>query len=125
MLINHFIVNHQGKIIKTFLLVALLFVLPVKVQAGSTFSVPGNKLVDRMHEDEKMVANDPNAIPYASGYYLGFVAAAADAFDLAGGICIEKGVTTGQIASIVTKYLKANPEKWNSPAINLVESALS
>lgn len=38
--------------------------------------------------------------------------------------CIPDGVLAGQVEAIATKYVKANPESWNSPAAHLIVRAL-
>lgn len=62
--------------------------------------------------------------PQYIGSYLGFVYGVHDSLD---GIlvCASSNATEKQVVSVVTKYLNNNPEKWDSPARNLVTEALS
>jgi hypothetical protein len=58
------------------------------------------------------------------GRFVGYVVGISDAY---GGVlfCIPEGVKVGQLASIVTTYLKNHPEKWNQSASELVIDALA
>jgi len=40
------------------------------------------------------------------------------------GVCFPKGVTRGQLVTIVKKWLSSNPDRWNENASGLVEEAL-
>ena len=84
----------------------------------------GNELVDEMRKVDKYDRGHPSPNYYKAGFYQGFVAAAYDAYDSAGMLCGTDQVTLGQAMAIVSRYFKANPDKWNLPAIDLARGAL-
>lgn len=58
-----------------------------------------------------------------TNYYLGYVAGTLDSL---GGIEFElpRGVSQGQLCTIVGEYLDANPGEWHLPATTLINRAL-
>ena len=79
----------------------------------------GNELQRWMLQDEA-----PNGTKFESGLYKGYITGVVD---LSNGVlfCTTPGVTRAQNVAIVTKYIKANPEKWNLPANVLVVDAMA
>ncbi len=106
---------------RTFMLIAMLVVLPMQAQAGFW---TGNKLVKHMREWDKSIVEDPDTNYYHAGEYEGFVIAAHDAFESARLTCPSNDVTQGQAQAIVAAFLKANAKRWNEDAISLVREAL-
>lgn len=78
----------------------------------------GNELHGWLLENEK-----PNGSAFKSGLFRGYVAGVVDLGDELL-FCTGPGVTAGQYAAVVAKYLKNNPEKWNKSADSLVVEAL-
>ena len=112
---------------KSFLLVAVLAVLPMQAQAqNQMFDVfySGSKLVTQMREYEKLLANQPGYDRFDAGVYRGYVAGAHDGYSITRAICTPISVTAEQVEAIVAAYLKANPKRWNEAAIGLVGDAL-
>jgi hypothetical protein len=110
---------------RTFLLVAMLVVLPVQAQAQAQAGyMTGNQLVGHMHESEGLAVGRQGALPYSAGTYNGYVTAAADAYAEAGVICLPANASLGQTWAVVSAYLKAHPADWHQSAISLVGRAL-
>jgi Rap1a immunity proteins len=86
--------------------------------------ITGNDLVEYMREQDKHNMGHPNPEYFSVGFYSGFVAGAFDAYDSAGMLCYTDQVALGQAEAIVSRYLKANPDKWNLPAVDLIQDAL-
>ena len=61
---------------------------------------------------------------FEASFAFGYVVGVADA-NTNVTICMPTGVTQGQVAQIVFKYLNANPEKLNFSADSLVVKSLS
>lgn len=57
------------------------------------------------------------------GMYLGYIAGIAE-FGNTILYCAPEGVTNGQNAAVVTKFLKNNPERWTENSGRLVIAAL-
>ena len=100
------------------ILISMLIAIP-----RQALSISGDDLVNYMLESEKLTVNDPNFL--SAGIYYGYLYAAADVFRDTGAICTRNNVTRGQLVAVVTKYLKANPGKWDNSAISLVFTALT
>jgi hypothetical protein len=82
----------------------------------------GNALVKKFYEYEKSERKDPQTDLYETASYMGYVIGVSDAVDSL--IDIPAKAKAGEICSIVGKYLKDNPEKWNLPAHQLVLESL-
>lgn len=97
--------------IKWIAAVAVLFA------SGQAWSATGNDLM-------QWGANGPNGSGFIDGVYMGYISGVADTSN---GIlfCAPIGVTNGQNVAVVTKFLKANPEKWTEQAASLIVQALS
>lgn len=102
--------------------ILIIFILTPLVHAGGAYFYDGNKLVQHMKEWEKGEEHDKDGSFFQSGTYLGYVIGVFDASTYLFGPTVN--VTAGQICAIVAKYLKANPEKWNEPASDLIIKAL-
>lgn len=73
---------------------------------------------------DRIAHNTTNSTDFLNnGYFTGYIVGVAEMLD---GliICVPSGVKVGQLRGIVQKYIKANPEKWNRPAGELVLDAL-
>lgn len=104
-------------------IVVLLALVFMQGQAVAGF-MTGNELVENMRESDKADAGDRTANFMKSAYYSGYIMGVSDVlnhmlFDL------PPRVTVGQICSVVAKYLKNHPERWNELASELVMDALS
>ena len=108
---------------RIFLLVAVLVVLPMQAQAQEHFW-PGSKFVEHMREYDKSAAGQTDVIDYRVGQYIGYVAAAYDAYESAGVICTSDNLSAWHAEEVVSAFFKANPTRWNENAIDLVREAL-
>ena len=105
---------------KSMLASALL--LPGIPQASVSF-LDGIKLNEWSNAVDRTVGNNPSPADYLeNGYFTGYVIGVSDMRDRLT-ICLPQGVTVGQLIAIVQKYLRANPEKWNHGAQDLVLNA--
>jgi len=95
---------------------AMLLGSPTNYAAGA---ITGNELAGYC---EKGAGKDASAAQKAlcGGYVAGVFDTASGAF-----ICSPKGVTVGQLVSIVTKYFRENPEWLHDNAAVLVTAALA
>ncbi|MGE5300208.1 MAG: Rap1a/Tai family immunity protein [Acidobacteriota bacterium] len=59
-----------------------------------------------------------------ANFFIGYVYGVAQAYN-GSLICIPEVTQAGHVVSIVTKFLKDNPEKWNKAANYIVLEALS
>ncbi|MDA7755619.1 Rap1a/Tai family immunity protein [Pseudomonadales bacterium] len=91
---------------------AMLLGSPASYAAGA---VTGNELAGYC---EKGAATSQKAL--CGGYVAGVFDTASGSF-----ICSPKGVTVGQLVSIVTKYFRENPEWLHDNASVLVTAALA
>jgi len=106
----------------SFLIVLATMVLFTPLDSSAQYYYNGNDLVKMMREYDKSETGDSNANYYDCGRYEGYVAGVSDAKRAFFGS--PENVTVGQTCSIVAKYLKEHPEKWNQPADILVIEAL-
>ena len=114
----------QGKryLVPVFVLMFLIG-LPVSGYSDSYGYLSGNELVKFMREYEIADSGGkPESWqhPAAYRYYIVGVADVLLRVDL----IKTENVTIGQLCAVVTKYLKANPEKWHQSALKLVLDAL-
>ena len=77
-----------------------------------------------MREQDKANTGHPQTNYGDANFYLAYVSAVNDIYDLSGIICPSRHVTLGQVSEVVASYLKANPIEWDSPAVYLVRDAL-
>ncbi|MCS3839413.1 hypothetical protein HNR03_004024 [Pseudomonas sp. JAI111] len=84
--------------------------------SGNANAFSGNDLIKWLPEYEQGTSLN-------SGMYLGYVSGVAD---IGNNIlfCAKSTVTRGQLAAIVGKYLRNNPESWQEEASTLVTAAL-
>jgi len=88
--------------------------------------ISGNQLREWLAADNRLENGVKSHLDYtssASGRF--YITGVAETFSLLGMMCLPDGVTAGQIHAVVAKYLKENPEKWNSDANAIVYVALS
>ena len=99
-------------------LVALAALAMLLGSPASYAYTTGNNLVEHCKDKEAY---------FGSGFCYGYMMGVANILTWASErnrICIPDGVTGGQVASIVTKYLKENPESLHESADLLVTVAL-
>ncbi len=103
---------------KVLIVFLFVFVCIISTQA-QTYFFSGNHLVETMREYDKAHQGNSSYLGLA-GEFFGYVLGVFDAmeFDL------PDGVTRGQVAAVVSKYLKEHPELWNRPAYKLVQQAI-
>ncbi len=110
---------------KTFI-IGLMFICfffaPRSAQATFADGTTLKRWSDAAERLEAGNARDTDA--YFSGLYTGYVEGVADIMD-GTVICLPGETTVGQITAIVTKFLKSNPEKLNSPASHVIGYALT
>ena len=88
----------------------------------------GAELAELSHEFERV--ESPNRTPgdspdiAAALRFITFVTATSDAFDGAL-FCVPKGATSKQLAYVVRKYLRDNPEKWTQSGSYLASDSLA
>ena len=106
-----------------------LFVLALLLVISSTANasfMSGNNLMERYRSYKEYNAGNPSEEDLMLGMmYLGYVAGASDVLDNLEMICKPKGMTVGQAAQIVGKYLDDNPQELHISAGTLVFKALS
>jgi hypothetical protein len=105
-------------------LVVLLLLVFMQGQArAATIYYTGNNLVEMMREYDKGLVVDPSTRKEDVYTYVGYIVGVSDALS---NLLWDapKEVNIGQICAIVSKYLKNHPEKWNTPAVQLVVDAL-
>jgi hypothetical protein len=110
------------RIIKFSLVCTILtmFFLAQFVHAGECF-ITGNSLLESMRGHEKFMAGDQGDTAKAL-HFMGYVTAVNDTTNYMYGSM--NNVSVNRMCAIVTKYLKAHPEKWNQCASELVIEAL-
>ncbi|WP_156526294.1 Rap1a/Tai family immunity protein [Pseudomonas antarctica] len=95
----------------------LTFALLGVLLSGNAWSATGNDLI-------QWGTNGPKGTTFMDGVYMGYISGVSD---FSNGIlyCAPPGVTNGQNVAVVTKFLKANPEKWTEQAASLIVQALT
>lgn len=63
------------------------------------------------------------SVPYEQGYYLGYVVAVIESNALK--VCLPNGVTLGQSAQVVKKYMGEHPERLHRWADEIVLEAVT
>ena len=100
---------------------AVAFVLALPVSAQAVF-FPGSRLVELMREYEKSESGKTDVLWGNVGRFEGYIMGVCDALD--NSVVLLDRATPAQITTAVAKYLNANPQRWNLPAIELVKLAL-
>jgi hypothetical protein len=100
---------------------ALALLLAVPVSAHAVF-FPGTRLVELMREYEKSETGGKDVLWGNVGRFEGYIMGVCDALD--NSLVLLDRATPAQITAAVAKYLNANPQRWNLPAIELVKLAL-
>jgi hypothetical protein len=98
--------------------ILLAMALSLTTNVATAGFTDGNELYQWMLEDE-----NPNGSSFKSGLFKGYVNGVVDLGDNIL-FCTTTGVTRGQFTAVVAKYLKNNPEKWNTSADSIVVEAL-
>jgi len=83
----------------------------------------GNDLYVQYIEYEKMMSNK-EVDSYKVNIFMGYVSGVSELMSGIGVLCVEKGVTQGQIYDIVGKYLRDNPAERNQKAPPLISGSL-
>ena len=112
----------KGKEICVCLLV-IVFLIGVPGSGYCSFFT-GNELVEWMRDyDIHQSGGTSKSGKVDVNRYILYIAGVADVLQSLG-LIRAKGVTVGQHCAVVTKYLKANPEKWHQSALSLILEAL-
>lgn len=62
---------------------------------------------------------------HSAMFFMGYVAAVSDLQVVLGRVCYkDQPVTRGQVAAIVAKYIRENPQDWSSPALPTAGKAI-
>jgi hypothetical protein len=103
-----------------------LFIVAVLLVSSQGFGYfhDGIQLAEWMREYEKFDRGDLDADHVLVRSYMAFVAGVHDTGDEIV-FCTPKRASVGQVCSVVSKYLKENPQQWNEPANILVLKALT
>lgn len=110
---------------KRWLLVLCAFALVATTPIQASAYMTGNRLVECMRANERIEAGKSisTADIVHSSLYLGYIQGASEVTqDIAWSPPPESQLR--QAIAIVTKYLKAHPERWNEPGYVLVIDAL-
>jgi hypothetical protein len=99
--------------------VALALLLPLSAHA---VFFPGSRRVELMREYEKSESGKTDVLWGNVGRFEGYIMGVCDALD--NSVVLLDRATPAQITAAVAKYLNANPQRWNLPAIDLVKLAL-
>ena len=99
--------------------VALVLLFPLSAHA---VFFPGSRLVELMREYEKSESGKTDVLWGNVGRFEGYIMGVCDALD--NSVVLLDRATPAQITAAVAKYLNANPQRWNLPAIELVKLAL-
>ncbi len=85
----------------------------------------GNDLIPLMREDDKVnISGDGIRVDFVKQrQYVAYVLGVCDATNFVYNLPARASV--GQIAAVVSKYLKNHPDEWSEPAAVLVVKALS
>ena len=88
----------------------------------------GNDLFTKLQGCEKYKRGDESYGNYFDcGYSMGFIEGVSDTIEgtsLEKGICVQKGVTSGQLRDVAHLWLKNNPGKRSYSANSLVITAM-
>lgn len=104
---------------KRIIVLLILFVMLPASSYGSFYA--GNRLVGNAREYNKFISGlSFNQIQ--CGNYMGMVLGVYDSTEWMYNK-LDAGVESGQLFAIVSKYLKAHPEEWNSSAYLLIQMA--
>ena len=117
------------KQILLFVIVSFFFVLP---SSSYAYYLSGNELLEDCLESMKILNSEKKNNPFKAGICMGYIEASYDMSDfitiaahMNETICMEQGISTGQLVGIVVKYLKENPEKLHEQGASLVWMALT
>ena len=104
-----------SRMLLRFFLVIAFATLCRPAMASTTLYTDGSDLVEWFDDDEKF---------FYETLRFTYVRGVADTLNKTY-FCIEGGVSVAQLAAIVERYLRENPEKWHEPAPALVARALA
>ena len=114
---------------QSILALAILLVLGFMQGEAAADFYKGDKLVALMNEYDRGIAGAEGVNWSDAGRYMGYIIGVYDALSQAEellGVAWSNPdkVTAGQACTIVSKYLKKHPERWNEWAVTLVIDAL-
>ena len=107
---------------RTFTTVALLLSSTCAVAAFWD----GHELVLHMRDYELLAHYVPadRTVPVSAGDYRAYILGVFDVLTSNGSVCIMHTTTAGEVSTVVTEFLEANPQRWSEPAYVLVRDAL-
>jgi hypothetical protein len=109
-------------------ILALLCAFMVQSSAHAQL-FPGKKAAEWAAAYERYYENEPGTADLNDSVntmaFIAYVTGIAESFHAAGKICMPEHTSSGQLAAIVAKYIKANPERWHENSWKLVSAPLS
>jgi hypothetical protein len=106
------------------ILVALL--IAFLCSAANAQFVEGTQLHEWILANDRLDNGGKNQVDFInSSTVMFYIAGIAESYRNLGILCLPNGVSIGQMTSVVGKYLKEHPERWNERANILVISALT
>jgi hypothetical protein len=69
--------------------------------------------------------SDTGVDRFSAGIFHGYAMGVTSALEAQGLICLPSQMKAGQIAAIVAKYLKNNPETWNQAGETIIFTSIS
>lgn len=106
------------------LLLSLPFLVAAKPAPDKVNIFPHLTSGNELYQDYQSFKGITEKMPFDSGYYLGYVTGAVD---MGNNIlfCLPSGVTVGQLADLVGRYLADHPERRHASGAWLITEALS
>jgi hypothetical protein len=105
-----------------------LIALTILLFSSSSFAqwLDGNQLMERLREWEAVTERSTADADlfFGTGMYIGYVLAVWDAEASRDRVCSSGNLGANQIGAVVSKFLKAHPERWSESALTLVGEAL-
>jgi hypothetical protein len=101
---------------------AALLVMPMLAKAS-----PATQLIDHIRANDAYLQDksQANGLTYHSVGYLQGLVTGVQSMGMGDFFCTPENGITSQHIAVVSKWVKANPEKWNEPDAFLVAFALS
>jgi hypothetical protein len=87
-------------------------------------ALTGNELLRKMESYDNVKDRTKEVKELDVGYLMGYVEAATSVLQVADMLCVPPGVTLGQMARIIGKYLREHPAELHEEAHFLVYQAL-
>lgn len=106
-------------------IIVLLCALSIQVSANAQL-IPGQKISSWAASYAKMTSGDAEVGEKAEAMsFIAYVIGIAEANNSAGKICIPEHTNGGQLAEVANNYMRANPDRWDEPAFQLISTALA